>query len=119
MKKRIFKYETTQFDYDFINHIKSVRKQKKISQDRLSILMGLAKSFVGNVESHTQVHKYATRHIPLLTHALGFDKISDIMNFPLPEFDEIVVTIEQVIKDDEEKERVLSSKVIKIEELKK
>lgn len=118
MEKRIFQYETTQFDYDFINHIKSIRVQKNISQDTLSQLMGLAKSFVGNVESHTQVHKYGTRHIPLLTNALGFESLSDLMKFPLPKFDMILVTIEQMVKVDEEKERVISSKVIKIEELK-
>lgn len=115
MKKRIFEYETTQFDYDFINHIKSIRIHKKISQDNLSILMGLAKSFVGNVESHTQVHKYSTRHITLLAKVFEYKNIGELLSFSTPKYDRIKITVEQTYNETGTK--VIKNKVIKITEI--
>ncbi|MFD0701282.1 helix-turn-helix domain-containing protein [Myroides pelagicus] len=115
MEIRILKYETTQFDYDFINHVRRIRKSKKISQKELSRLMGLADSFVGNVESLTQVHKYSTRHIPLLTKAFKFNNIAELFDFDIPTHDLIQVIVEQKVNIGGDKERVVSSKVVKIE----
>ena len=43
-------FDTTQFDFDLINHVKKLRGDKKWSQDELSLKIGVAKSFVSNVE---------------------------------------------------------------------
>jgi transcriptional regulator with XRE-family HTH domain len=48
-----------------------LRKSAGLSKEELSLKMGLTKSFVGNVESYTQRHKYSTRHITLLAKAFG------------------------------------------------
>jgi len=112
MTKQII-FETTQFDYDLINHIKSLRKSKGYTQDELSLKMGVTKSFVSNVESYTQRHKYATRHLTLLAKAFGFKNISDLLKFPTPEYDKIKVTVEQTYN--EACTKVINSKVLKIE----
>ena len=75
--------------------------------------MGLTKSFVGNVESYTQRHKYSTRHITLLAKAFGFKNVSDLMNFPTPTNDRIRVTVQQTMN--EANTKVLASEVLKIE----
>ncbi|WP_294207422.1 hypothetical protein [uncultured Chryseobacterium sp.] len=75
--------------------------------------MGLAKTFVGNVESFTQRHKYSTRHISLLAKAFGYKNISELMEFPTPEYDRIKVTVKQVYN--ESGTRVMESEVVKIE----
>ena len=106
-------YETTNFDYDFINHVKKLRKLKQWSQEELSLRMGVAKTFVGNVESYTQRQKYSTRHIALLAKAFGFENISDFMKFPTPENDKIRVTVKHTMNDACTK--VMNSEVIKIE----
>ena len=114
--KKIFEFETTQFDFNLINHIKNLRKLKGITKDELSINMGLTKSFVSNVESHTQKHKYSTRHLTLLAKAFGYKNISALLDFPTPEFDRIKVTVEQTYNESGTK--VMNSEVIKIEEIK-
>jgi len=113
--KKIFSFETTQFDFDFINHVKNIRKAKNLSKDQLSLKMGLAKSFVGNVESHTQRHKYPTRHIALLAKAFGYKHVSELMDFPTPEYDRVKVTVKQVYNESGTK--VMASEVVKIEEI--
>lgn len=111
--KKIITFETTNFDFDFIEHVKNLRKLKDISQEELSLNMGVAKTFVGNVESYTQRHKYSTRHITLLAKAFGFKNVSDLMNFPTPTNDRIRVTVQQTMN--EANTKVLASKVLKIE----
>lgn len=111
--EKIFEFETTQFDFDLINHIKSLRKSKDLTKEDLSIKMGVTKSFVGNVESYTQRHKYATRHITLLAKAFGFKKISDLLQFTTPQYDRIKVTVKQTFNENGTK--VLKSEVVKIE----
>ena len=115
MIKKI-EYNTSHFDFILINHIKNLRESRKISQETLSLRMGLSKSFVGNVESFKEVHKYSTRHITLLAKAFGFEKINDLLDFPTPEFDRIKVTVEQTYEEDETNSK--KSVVIKIEEIK-
>lgn len=114
--EKIFCFETTQFDLDFINHIKKIRKGKDLTKDELSLKMGVAKSFVSNVESFTQRHKYSTRHIALLAKAFGYKNISDLMKFPTPQYDKIIVTVKQTMNESGTK--ALSSEVVKIEHLK-
>ncbi len=77
--------------------------------------MGLTKTFVGNVESYTQRHKYSTRHISLLAKAFGFKNISELMEFPTPEHGRIRVTVKQVYNEGGTK--VMASEVVKIEEI--
>ena len=114
--KKIFEIQTTQFDLEFINHIKTIRKEKNFTKDELSLAMGVAKSFVSNVESFTQRHKYSTRHIALLAQAFGYKNISDLMKFPTPQYDKIKVTVKQTMNESGTK--ALSSEVVKIEHLK-
>ncbi|MGV0847982.1 helix-turn-helix domain-containing protein [Empedobacter falsenii] len=114
--KNLFDFETTQFDFDLINHIKTLRETKGFTKDELSIKMGVAKSFVGNVESFTQRHKYSTRHITLLANAFGCKNIGELLDFPTPKYDKIKVTIEQTYNVTGTK--VMKSEVVKIVEIK-
>lgn len=109
---KILEFETTQFDFDLINHVQNLRKLFGLTKDELSLKMGVAKSFVGNVESMTQRHKYSTRHITLLAKAFGYDNISDLLDFPTPQYDRIKVTIEQYYNETGTK--VIKSKVVNI-----
>ncbi|TDD77213.1 MULTISPECIES: helix-turn-helix domain-containing protein [Flavobacterium] len=113
---KITEYTISQFDFDLINHIKTLRLEKKISQEQLSISMGLARSFVGNVENINESHKYSTRHLTLLARAFGYKNISDLMKFPTPQYDRIKVTVKQTMNESGTK--ALSSEVVKIEHLK-
>lgn len=114
MNKIIF-FETSHFDFDFINHIKTLRQQKGWSQEELSMRMGVTKTFIGNVESYTQRQKYSTRHIALLAKAFEYKKISELMKFPTPKFDKIKITVRQTYNKGGSK--VIDSEVIKIESL--
>lgn len=106
-------FEIIQFDFDLINHIRVLREAAGLSKEELSLKMGLAKSFVGNVESYTQRHKYSTRHIALLSKAFAFKNISDLLNFPTPKYDKIRVTIKQTLNESATK--IIDNKIIKIE----
>lgn len=114
--EKILEHLTTQFDFDLTNHIKMMRKSKGFSKEDLSLKMGLTKSFVGNVESYTQRHKYSTRHITLLAKAFGLKNISKLMDFATPEKDRIKVTVKQTMNENGTK--VMNSQVIKIEPIK-
>ena len=113
--EKTFVFQTTQFDFELINHIRTLRKSKGFTKEDLSLAMGVTKTFVGNVESFTQRHKYSTRHIALLAQAFGYKNISDLMNFPTPQYDKIKVTVKQTMNESGTK--VLSSEVVKIEHL--
>ena len=108
-------YETTHFDFTLINHIKSLRIEHGLSQEYLSLKMGLAKSFVGNVENIKENHKYSTRHLTLLAKAFGFKNIGALLDFPTPAYDKIKVTVKQTYN--ENGTRVIKSEVVKIEEV--
>ncbi|WP_210150733.1 helix-turn-helix domain-containing protein [Chryseobacterium scophthalmum] len=110
-----FTFEITQFDFDLINHIKVLREIAGLSKEELSLKMGLTKSFIGNVESYTQRHKYSTRHIALLAKAFGLKNISELVNFPTPEFDQIKVTVKQ--KYNQSGTKVIENEIIKIEKI--
>lgn len=111
--ENIFSFETTGFDFEFINHVRKIRTTKKLSAEQLSLKMGVAKSFVNNVESYTQRHKYSTRHISLLAKAFGYKNISELMDFPTPQHDRIKVTVKQVYNETGTK--VMESEVVGIE----
>lgn len=111
--EKTFSFETTGFDLAFISHVKSIRTNMKLSGDQLSLKMGVAKSFVSNVESYTQRHKYSTRHISLLAKAFGFKNISGLMDFPTPENDRIKVTVKQIYNENGTK--VMESEIVGIE----
>ncbi|WP_034761010.1 helix-turn-helix domain-containing protein [Chryseobacterium gregarium] len=110
---KTFVFETTQFDYDLMNHIKKLRVKKGLSQEKLSLKMGLTKSFVGNVENIKENHKYSTRHISLLAKAFGYKNVSELMNFPTPEYDRIKVTVKQIYNESGTK--IMDSVVVNIE----
>ncbi|MEK6521909.1 helix-turn-helix transcriptional regulator [Myroides odoratimimus] len=112
----IKKYEISQFDFDLINHIRRLRENRGMSQQDLSRKMGVSNSFVGNVESITQRHKYSTRHISLLAKAFEFENISDLMDFKTPKYDRILVVYE--VETVKEKSKVMSYRIIRIEEIK-
>jgi transcriptional regulator with XRE-family HTH domain len=112
---KILEFQTTQFDFDLVNHIKELRKEHGLSKENLSLKMGLSKTFVGNVESFTQRHKYSTRHLTLLAKAFGFKNISNLMQFPTPKYDKIKVTVKQTFNESGSK--VISNEVLRIEEL--
>ena len=40
--KKLFDFETTQFDFDLINHVKNLRKEHGFTKDELSLKMGVA-----------------------------------------------------------------------------
>lgn len=111
--EKIFTFETYQFDFDFIEHVKALRISKGWSQETLSIEMGVAKKFIGNVESYKQHQKYSTRHISLLAKAFGYKNISELMDFPTPEYDRIKVTVKQVYNESGTK--VMENEVVGIE----
>ncbi|MFV0145680.1 helix-turn-helix domain-containing protein [Empedobacter falsenii] len=110
---KYFEFETTQFDFELIQHIKKLRIKEKFSQETLSLKMGLAKSFIGNVENYREKHKYGTRHITLLAKAFGYKNIGELLDFPTPLHDRIKVTIEQTYNETGTK--VIKSEVVKIE----
>ena len=110
---KIFVFETTHFDYEFINYIKKLRQQNKWSQEELSLKMGVSKTFVGNVESYTQRQKYSTRHISLLAKAFGCGKISQLMDFYTPKYDKVKITVEYIYN--EKGTKVISNEILKIE----
>jgi len=113
--KKIFEFKTTHFDFMFIEHISRLRKAHGFTKDGLSLAMGLPKSFVSNVESYTQKHKYSTRHIALLAKVMGYNTLAEIFNFPTPVYDRIKVTVEFTYNKTGKK--VIMSKVLNIEEL--
>lgn len=112
MEKKIT-FEITQFDFDLIDHIRKLRESAGFTKEELSIKMGLTKSFVGNVESYTQRHKYSTRHIAMLAKVFEFKNISDLMKFPTPEYDMVKVTVKQTLNKNNTK--VIKSEILKIE----
>ncbi|PRB04095.1 transcriptional regulator [Chryseobacterium sp. MYb7] len=111
--KKIVEYTVIYFDYIFIQHVKKIREQQGLTQEQLSLKMGLSKSFVGSVENLKERHKYSTRHITLLAKALEYKNISKLMNIPTPEFDRVKLTIQVTLNKSGTK--TISSELIKIE----
>lgn len=105
--------EMSHLDYLLTLHIKQLREKHGWIQQELSDKMGVAKSFVGNVESCIQRHKYNIRHLPLLALAFGFESVSELFDFPFPEDDKIrlKIIITTTMSDDDK----IKSKTARVE----
>lgn len=110
---KFVEYIIIYFDYIFIQHIKKIREENGLSQEQLSLKMGLSKSFVGSVENLKERHKYSTRHFALLAKAFGYENVSQLINIPTPEFDRVKLTIKVTLNESGTK--TIHSEVIKIE----
>lgn len=108
--------EMAHLDYLFILYVKQLREERRWTQQDLSEKMGVAKSFVGNVESFIQRHKYSIRHLTLLAKAFKYKSISKLFGFPTPKHDKIRLTLKvtTVVKENG-RSRSKSVEVVKIE----
>lgn len=115
----IVEKEMSHLDYLLIIHIKSLREKNGWTQLELSQRMGVAKSFVGNVENLTERHKYSIRHLGLLKKAFNYTHISQLFDFNGPTHDKVILTIEitKSNNQDGKKGRIIKSelKAIKLE----
>ena len=55
--------ETSEIEKFVIDKIRVMRQERKMSQEKLSLAIGLSHSFVGNVESPKQHDKYNLNHL--------------------------------------------------------
>src|SRR5690606_17446150 len=92
--------EMNHLDYLLILYVKQLREERKWTQQELSAKMGVTKSFVGNVESFIQRHKYSIRHLTLLAKAFKYKTISKLFDFPTPKYDKIrlILKVTTVLK---------------------
>lgn len=86
--------EMSHLDYLLIVHIKSERERRKWTQQELSKKMGVAISFVGNVENLMERHKYSIRHLGLLKKAFRYKTMKQLFDSVTPTHDTIILTIE-------------------------
>lgn len=93
--------EMNHLDYLLILYVKQLREERKWTQQELSAKMGVTKSFVGNVESFIQRHKYSIRHLTLLAKAFKYKTISKLFDFPTPKYDKIrlILKVTTVLKE--------------------
>lgn len=89
--------EMSYLDYLLILHIKQLRENREWTQQDLSEEMGVTKSFVGNVESFIQRHKYSIRHLTLLAKAFKYKSVSKLFDFPTPKYDRVRLTLKVTI----------------------
>jgi len=68
---KIIEVEMAEIDWYVINRVKVLRTEKGISQEQLSIHMGLAEGFISKVENFTDPAKYNLRHLNLISKILG------------------------------------------------
>src|SRR5690606_29334211 len=120
VEKIIFK-EMSHLDYLFTLHIKKLREAKGWSQQDLSKKMGVTLSFVGNVESFIQRHKYGIRHLTLLAKAFKFKSVSKLFDFPTPDHDMIRLTLKVTPKKkkDGSASKGKNVEVVKVEPIEK
>ena len=74
----IVEIEISEIDLFLINKVRKLRIDKKISQLKLSIDLGLAEGTVAKIENPKQRAKYNIRHLNLLAKALKCS-ISDLL----------------------------------------
>lgn len=111
----ILEKEMSQLDYLLIEHVKSLRDKKKWTQQELSKEMGVTVSFVSNVESLTERHKYSIRHLALLAKAFKYKSVSKLFDFPTPTHDRVVLRIEITKSiDSKGKSRIIKSELQEI-----
>ncbi|WP_333863605.1 helix-turn-helix domain-containing protein [Sphingobacterium sp.] len=112
----IIEREMSHLDYLLIINIKLLREKKGWTQQELSKRMGVAISFVGNVENLTERHKYSIRHLSLLKKAFNYKKISDLFDFEQPTHDKVILRIEITKSDnkDGKKARIIKAELKEI-----
>lgn|SRR5690606_17590743 len=112
--------EMSHLDYLLILYIKQLREDRRWTQQELSEKMGVSKSFIGNVESFIQRHKYSIRHLKLLAKAFEYKSISKLFDFPMPKHDKVRLTLKVItILKENGRPRSKSVEVIKVEALQK
>jgi len=112
--------EMSHLDYLLILYIKQLREDRRWTQQELSEKMGVTKSFIGNVESFIQRHKYSIRHLKLLAKAFEYKSISKLFDFPMPKHDKVRLTLKVItILKENGRPRSKSVEVIKVEALQK
>jgi transcriptional regulator with XRE-family HTH domain len=62
--------EVSELDRYIIERVKTLRKERKLSQTKLSIMMGLASGFIAKVETPSIPSKYNIKHLNLLAKAM-------------------------------------------------
>lgn len=54
-----------------IDLVFKLRRERNLSQKDISVILGVKKSFIGNVENPKSIAKYNLKHINLLAHYFG------------------------------------------------
>ena len=116
MITEILEKEMSQLDYLLIEYVKSLRGKKGWTQQALSKKMGVSISFVSNVESLTERHKYSIRHLALLANAFRYKSVSKLFDFPKPTHDRIrmIIEITKTDESDGKKSKIVKSKLKEI-----
>jgi transcriptional regulator with XRE-family HTH domain len=63
--------EITEIEKFIIEKVKEIRNDKKISQQKLSSMIGLSEGFIGNVENENRPEKYNIRHLNAIAKVLN------------------------------------------------
>lgn len=116
MITEILEKEMSQLDYLLIEHVKSLRDKKKWTQQILSKKMGVAISFVSNVESLTERHKYSIRHLALLANAFKYKSVSKLFDFPTPTHDRVrlIIEVTKTVESEGKKSKIMKSELKEI-----
>lgn len=76
-------------DQYIIDFVRELRIKKKLSQDDIAAVLGIKRSFIGNVESPNNRAKYNVSHINALADYFGMSPQAFLPAKPLPvEFSE-------------------------------
>lgn len=85
-------------EFELIEKVRELRKEKGWSQRTLSQKMGFVESFVGKVESLNQPEKYNLRHLNILKKVFSLDTLDDLFPAKLPKDELIVIKYKKVSK---------------------
>lgn len=115
----MYTVKISRLDYEVIKLVKEVREEKKISQRKLSELMGLSKSFVGKVEALSQPDKYSIRHLSLIAKALDLDSLTYLLPTKIPKEDIIEITYRKIstLKNDGSESKQFDEEIMEIREV--
>ena len=116
-KDEIIEIFTSELDLYLINRVRKLRVDRKISQLKLSIDLGLAEGAVGKIENPKQRAKYNIRNLNLLAKALKCD-ISDLLPVKPLSYDLVKVKI-KITKNKSTQKGEANYKVISIVPFKK
>ena len=75
---KIIEIEMAEIDWYVVNRVKKLRSDMGISQEQLSLQMGLSERFVNKAEDFTSNVKYNLRHLNLIVKILGVS-FSDLL----------------------------------------